>query len=296
MLYGTDSWVINDQKTKSTLHAAIMKLYKRLLGAKHEDKLSDDSILTATGLSSPSELLRISRLRYVRTLFAAADVVSWGLFNIDSEWNALIEDDFIWMYNQLRNSSPLKDPKQHFAQWLDVIRHQPGYWKRLTSRAMKHAIGQRDKNFKVLQAHQDIFALLKDHGHYVPLQIAQKNAALEVFGCMQCGIACRSKAGEGAHMFRTHGQIHPVRQLFQTTQCAICLTEYFTFDKLKMHLIRNEGCRRKWHGLRAFTAPMPGLGSLADEALHQQEDGLLPPLRAEGPHRDSSAGQRFRFV
>ena len=293
MLYGTDSWVISDQKTKSLLHAAIMKLYKRLLGAKHEDKLNDDSILTATGLSSPSELLRISRLRYVRTLFAAADVVSWGLLNIDSEWKALIEDDFLWMHNQLKNSSPLKDPTQHFAQWLDIIRHQPGYWKRLTKRAMKHAIGQRVKHFKVLQAHLDIFALLKDHGHYVPLQIAQKDVAQEVYGCMQCGIACRSKAGEGAHMFRTHGLMHPVRHLFQTTQCAICLTEYFTFGKLKMHLIRNEGCRRMWHGLRAFNIPMPGLGSLADEALHQQEDGLLPPLRAEGPHRDFQRGSDF---
>ena len=293
MLYGTDSWVISDQKTKSLLHAAIMKLYKRLLGVKHEDKLNDDSILTATGLSSPSELLRISRLRYVRTLFAAADVVSWGLLNIDSEWKALIEDDFIWMHNQLKNSSPLKDPTLHFAQWLDIIRHQPGYWKRLTKRAMKHAIGQRNKHFKVLQAHLDIFALLKAHGHYVPLQIAQKDTAQEVFGCMQCSIACRSKAGEGAHMFRTHGQMHPVRHLFQSTQCAICLTEYFTFGKLKMHLIRNEGCRRKWHGLRAFNVPMPGLGSLADEALHQQEDGLLPPLRAEGPHRDFQRGSDF---
>ena len=120
-----------------------MKLYKRLLRVKHEDKLTDDHILSATGLPSPSELLRISRLRYVRTLFAAADVVSWGLFNIDADWVALIEDDFTWMYTQLWNSSPLKDPKQHFAQWLDIIRHQPGYWKRLTSRAMKHAIGQR---------------------------------------------------------------------------------------------------------------------------------------------------------
>ena len=129
-------------------------------------------------------------------------------------------------------------------------------------------------------------ALLKDRGHYVPFQISQKTAAVDVFGCMQCGIACRSKAGEGAHMFRTHRQMHPVRQLFQTTQCAICLTEYFTFGKLKMHLLRNEGCRMKWHGLRALAAPMPGLGSLVDEALLQQEDGLLPPLRAAGPHRD----------
>ena len=293
LLFATDSWVIFDQKTRSLLHASIMRLYKRLLGLRHDDKMTDDAILSATGLSSPSELLRVSRLRYVRTLFAAGDVVSWGLFNLDSDWNKLIEDDFLWMHQQLRNSSPLLDPRQHLAQWIDIIRYQPGYWKRLTSRAMKHAIGQRDKAFKVLQAHQDIFALLDTHGLHVPLYTLPSHAAIEAFGCMKCGLVCRSKAGEGAHMFRVHGQSHPVRKLFQTTQCAICLTEYFTFGKLKMHLIRRDDCRQQWHGLRTFGTPMPGLGSVVDEELLHSDKGLLPPLQAAGPQRDQ--GRRSDF-
>ena len=108
----------------------------------------------------------------------------------------------------------------------------------------------------------------------------------EAFGCMLCGLACKSKAGEGARMFKVHGHAHPVRQLFQTTQCAVCLKEYFSFGKLKMHLIRSEFCRQRLHGMRLPQVPVPGIGSAADEDLKQHNDGLLLPLRADGPLRE----------
>ena len=113
---------------------------------------------------------------------------------------------------------------------------------------------------------------------------------------MKCQLACKSKAGEGAHMFKVHGFAHPVRQLFQTSQCAICLTEYFSFGKLKHHLIRSDHCRQRWHGMRLLHTPAPGLGSSVDEEMKQCTDGLLPPLRAEGPMREFQRCSDFSLI
>lgn len=69
-----------------------------------------------------------------------------------------------------------------------------------------------------------------------------------VFGCMQCRLSCKTLGGEGAHMYRTHGETHPVRTLMGNTQCGACLREYFTMGKLKAHLIRSDVCRTTWSG------------------------------------------------
>lgn len=295
-LFATDSWVIADQRTKHCLHASILRLYKRLLKIPADARVQDDWVLAQTGLPSPTELLRVSRLRYLRTLIKAGDVTQWGLLNLDTDWKHLIEDDLWWMFSQLCNSSPLLPPDQHVAQWLDLLTTQPNYWKRLVGRALSHAIGQRTNTFKVAQAHIDLFAHLRSAGFDVPTPHRRKAPGIEAFGCMACGIACRTRAGEAAHMFRTHGFSHPVRTLFQTSQCAICLTEYHTFGRLKMHLIRCTPCRQSWHALRAAQHPMPGIGPTLDDELMRQHDGLLPPLRAEGPTREYEARSDFSLV
>ena len=72
LMYGTDSWIIKDQKTKGFFHAAVLKLYKRLLGVRPEVKIPDDRVLTMIGLPSPTELLRVSRFAI------SADLVRCG--------------------------------------------------------------------------------------------------------------------------------------------------------------------------------------------------------------------------
>ena len=129
-LYATDSWVLHDQKTKDFVHAAIMRLYKRLLKLPADAKVTDEWVLVHAGLPSPEVLLRVSRLRYLRTLFATGATAHWGVLNLDTPWNRLIEADLLWMYNQLWNSSSLQDPRLHLPQWLDLLLWHPGNWKR----------------------------------------------------------------------------------------------------------------------------------------------------------------------
>ena len=295
-LYATESWILHDQKTKDFVHAAIVRLYKRLLKLPADARVTDEWIFVQTGLPSPAVLLRVSRLRYLRTLFATGETANWGVLNLDTQWNSLIEDDLVWMFEQLWNSSPLGDPRAHLPQWIDFLRWHPGYWKRLVSRAMKHHIAQNAKVFQVQQAHQEIFNMLREHGLTVPCVTFNKPLSDKVFGCMSCKLACRSRAGEGAHMFKTHGITNPIRKLFQTTQCAICLKDYHSFGRLKHHLLRSEGCRQQWHSLKSFHAPLPGIGSQADDEMNAGTDRLVPPVQAAGPFREFQGRSDFSAV
>ena len=96
----------------------------------------------------------------------------------------------------------------------------------------------------------------------------------------------RSKDGEGAHMYKIHNQVNPVRTLFQGTQCPCCLKEYYTATKLKAHSLHADDCRRRLIGAQVHHPPDPGTGSQQDSELARAHDRLLPPLQAAGPKRE----------
>eukprot|EP00435_Cladocopium_sp_Y103_P069097 s244_g32.t1 len=100
---------------------------------------------------------------------------------------------------------------------------------------------------------------------------------------MCCQKRCKTKGGEGAHLFRTHGIIAAERWLYDGTSCPHCLKEFHTYAKLQGHLRRTDACRLALHGLRRHPQPAPGRGSRANELLHQRHDGLLPVQQAQGP-------------
>ena len=109
---------------------------------------------------------------------------------------------------------------------------------------------------------------------------------------MQCEKAFKSFGGEGAHMHRCHGHVHPVRTLMSTTHCGACLKEYHTMGRLKAHLLRADPCRTALLGSGLRVEVQPGIGSLDDSARYALWDNRLPPLPAAGPlplpgrHRD----------
>eukprot|EP00435_Cladocopium_sp_Y103_P041254 s2631_g11.t1 len=52
LLYGAESWVLTDQRTREFVHASIMRLYRRLLRVAHDAHLHDDDILDRLQLPS----------------------------------------------------------------------------------------------------------------------------------------------------------------------------------------------------------------------------------------------------
>lgn len=198
--------------------------------------MTDDEILAETGIPSPSDLLRLARVRYLSTLFACHMVVPWGLLQADFPWMELIKHDVSWMWTQLKGASSLQDPCVHFAAWRYLLHYHRPFWKGLARRAGEHAVLQRCNYFVVLQSHQQILATLDEEG-LLPAGALQADCALPrggpVFACMLCSKTMRSKGGEGAHMFKVHGMTNRVRRLFNSSSCPACLKEYHTHGKIE---------------------------------------------------------------
>ena len=297
LFYGADSWALWDSQSKMKLHSAVMRLYRRLLGRAHNDHMQDDEILFHVGLSSPTDLLRLCRLRYIGSLCAIGDIACWGLLNRDRLWRALIEDDMKWVWRNLANTCDLGDPMQHMQRWFEIIRFHRGFWKGLLHRAEKHAILQQAMRFQCSHFHQRIRSLLVDHALWrVPDRFAQIPDEAPTFGCMLCQQRCRSRGGEGAHMCRKYGQVQQIRHYIAGTQCMACLKEYHTIGQIQQHILRSAECRAYLLHHRLHGAVLPGIGSKDNTARAQEHDGRLPPLQASGPAKPHRGGLDFSLV
>ena len=285
LLYGSESWLITDDRTVRTFHAAIIKLYRRLLKLPGDQHWCTDKILATIGLPSPDTLLRRQRLRYLGTLYRCGTPQDWGFFSADVEWCAYIENDLEWMWMQLQRSSSLPDPKTDFAHWHRIIKQYPKYWKRLIRRAAEHEIMQLQRLWKVREFH--LLALDRLQVLFQPGQ-EWKNPDKETenkerYGCLQCQLSCASKAGEAAHMFKQHGHAASIRRYFEEPTCPACLRVFHTMQKTKAHIHYSVRCRRILQSRRPVSTIAPGAGSALDRMLTDQHDRLLPPLQAEGP-------------
>eukprot|EP00435_Cladocopium_sp_Y103_P042689 s3102_g11.t2 len=267
LLYGADSWVANDVRTMHRFGAAVLRLYQRLLRRKPTEHLQQSDILVASGLPDPVLLLRRARLRYLVVLFQCGLSDVWHLLCEDSPWIHLIEEDMLWMWQQLRKSSVLQDPREHSAQWFDILQFHPRYWKRLVRRACHHAHLQLCKAHGVMAFHEQVFSRLRAEGLQPvrPPPMPDDAEPQQVFGCMGCGLRCRNRAGESAHMFRKHGQMSVYRHFIDQTQCTVCLKEFHTYGKLKAHLYYSSSCRDIALAGRPSSSPAPGKGSGVDQ-------------------------------
>eukprot|EP00435_Cladocopium_sp_Y103_P061404 s676_g23.t1 len=286
LLYGCESWILRAWKHKQALHAAVIKLYKRLLKLPPDATLTDEAVCVAVNLPTPTELLRRARLRYLGTLHRCAYTVTWSVLHSDSEWCAMIRDDLCWMWHQLSGATSLRNPEESIDGWRYLWHYHGGYWKGLIKRACTHACLQRQNEYVVTQAHRNIMNILEQQQRVDPAALPCQAPAMptSVFGCLACEKRFRSRAGEGAHMFKCHGIISNLRWLFDGTACPACLREYHSAGRLKEHLRRSATCRRDLQNRPPLPEPAAGFGSQVHEDQERALSGLLPPQPGAGPH------------
>ena len=271
-VYGCESRTLRDARTRHGVHSSLMKLYRRLLpgGGQHLRHLSDDAILSLTGLPDPSILFCIQGLRHLGALYACPDSTPWGLLNEDHKWTSLLCSDL----EDVHHCSDLPDPRHHFAAWAYLMKYHRGYWKRLVTRAGRHEAAQRDNHLVVQSFHRNVLETLAHHGclrKQPPATV--KTLPEQIFACMACEKRFRCRGGCGAHMCKAHHIIHCVRYLFDTTQCGCCLREFQSYGKLKVHLIRSEYCRRCLERRGHYVQPAAGIGSVTGQLNERRHDG-----------------------
>lgn len=267
LLYGTESWVQGSRSEDLHLHGAILRLYKRLLRCAHDSHVSDREVCT-------------SRLRYLGQLYSSIPQDIWNVILQDEEWIAVLEGDLQWMW----------------SQWEYILTNHPGYWKRLVRRAAEHFNLQEANKELVHDSHVRMLSYLRAHGTFAMDSHQQEEHEPTAFGCLACGVWFRSKAGEGAHMFRVHGHTAKTRSLFEGTACTVCMREYHTPFKLQAHLRYKRSCREVLIAKGAHYNPQPGKGSTQHMELERVHNDLLPVQTASGPRQPTSEGRDWEYA
>jgi len=284
--YGTESWVLDDAKSRQYFNGAILRLYKRLLKLPPDSLVQHEEVTSQAQLPAPEDLLRVTRLRYLGLLYKCEQVTPWAILRADTAWTTLLRADLQWLWQLIRGTTSLRDPATHFQEWEYLLRYHRSYWKTLLQRGMHLVQLHRQDQLLLRRLHHDIFAHL---AHWGPLSHAPVRPHIPVerqyghYGCMKCQLRCRSKAGEGAHLFKVHGVVAKERRWMTHTACSICLKEYHSFDKLQGHLRYSESCRRQLSARPPCGDLQPGIGSRDNNALRAHHDDLLPVQQAEGP-------------
>ena len=286
-VFGMEYWILRTQRDRNQLHSRLMRLYRRLLPEDATAHLTDEYIIATTELPWPTIVMRSLRLRYLGQLYRAGDSQLWSVLRCDTLWVELVKADLQWMFGQLCNSSGLKDPRDDFGAWEALMKNHPGYWKRLISRAVVHDTLQWKNAYIVDDFHREVVQQL-EVGRFINFQFPKQNDK-EIkqdthYGCIGCGVVCRSHAGECAHMFKRHGVVNQVRSMISSSQCGACLKEFHTLARVQRHLMHSTNCRDElWS--RGVQYPIDnGIGSQAVTTSEIEHDNLVPVVQAAGPH------------
>ena len=286
--YGIETWTFDDIKTRTSLHAGVMRLYRRFLKVPHDAHVTDEEILVHIGLPSPSTLLRRARLRYLGQLQRSGPEDIWPIVMQDAQWLRLIKDDIQWLWRQLSNSSPLCDPEQDYSHWEFLMQSYPRYWKRLVSRGVQHESLQMEHAQVVHQRSGVIVRCLQEFGCLNPLveppcrdKLVSTDRGL--FGCLQCEVACKTKAGEAVHQNRKHGVRSRLRFLYAGSSCPCCLKEYHLPERVHHHLRTSRRCRLELLARGPLPDPAIGCGSKEHVAYEEAHNRLVPYQVGAGP-------------
>eukprot|EP00438_Fugacium_kawagutii_P034775 Skav236239 [mRNA] locus=scaffold829:211005:216797:+ [translate_table: standard] len=282
LTYGMGSWIFSSPKAEQQFAASLGRLYRRLCSHRPDAHLVHGELCAELSLPDGPDLLRRERLRYLGTVYRSADTHAWSVILLDDQWSTRVREDLVWMWEQLRHSSALPDPRTDPAHWQRVLLQQPKYWKKLVGRAVAHSIRQANLRWEVQQAHKRCAVSICEHFD-IPRAATTHLRSIERHGCLHCGKQFKSKAGEAVHMCRAHGRTAKERTLFATTQCGACLKEFHTRGSILRHLHHSHTCRSSLLQQGVCLTPVPGIGSREEAVLAQCHDGILPSLQAHGP-------------
>ena len=186
-------------------------------------------------MPSPDELLRRASLRYFATLIHAQLPDAWTLLNQDMEWKGLLEEDMVWMWQQL--SDDLLSSKIHEnitpIQWLFITQNSPRYWRSFIRRACEHSVLQRKRRQQVRELHMlGPCFLRKSHsrGRLCPPQMGS-------LAVLYVDFLQEQSRRRGSHVQgKKHQQISRLRGLFGEPTCPACLKSFHTMSKMNAHV------------------------------------------------------------
>jgi len=244
------------------IHAAIMYVYRAILGLRDSMHSNDDEVITALKVMCPQTMLRARRI----LLFAKAVnnpvlcSIICKLQTVRRTWASTVISDLRWL------ASFAKFQRCHdlsMEAWIHVVRTEGKAFKR------------------------EVIAICRSDFANVVTMWARSDAQSKgggSFFCGQCTKALNTYQALCLHKFKAHG-IKCIERLYvEGTRCTICLTEFWTRERVLNHIkYRSQVCREN-----LLMLPPVITHERADE-LDAEEMAYISELCRKGKRRHFAA-------
>eukprot|EP00435_Cladocopium_sp_Y103_P044269 s3048_g12.t1 len=168
LYFSIGSWHTPPGRLLQRMKMAVVRMFRKILGASTVAKCSATQILAKAGLFEPRTTLAVERLLYAQRLFHHGPAFLQLMIHeehqrCDDSWPAGLRHDLQWLYGVESTPDPLLLSMDH-SELIDYWQSHSSIWKSRIHRAGRRHLFQESMMLEVQQWHAKIFDVLRQHG------------------------------------------------------------------------------------------------------------------------------------
>ena len=233
--HGSGCWQLATERERARYQAAHYEAPRRLfrhITALSTQGASDEDVALILGIPRAQEARNADVLRQLGWILLARQPRLQQLW-MDSAWGPVAREAMGQVVSQL--GIPFEVAWKQLCQDPSVA----GRWAR---RYLKTCIQQRQPAQASRRAEMTAMQAAREAGA-IFCRRRQEPPPLPIgHSCDSCGEVFQTKAAMAAHARKIHGITAPATQVALGTSCAVCMKEFWTHERLKMHLRKAPDC------------------------------------------------------
>ena len=171
---------------------------------------------------------RRARLSLLCSMSKAAPSELWAMLQQEQTWNRQLQTDLAWLVCSGESSWPAVRGAS-WPEWAELFRCSTPWFKRQVKRRLKADATSFFRN----QAYQlTLWARYRKAREH----LGRSSTPTTEWCYRMCSKALKTKAGLGAHFQKTHGRLALYRDLLDGTTCTACGRNFWSANRLMIHL------------------------------------------------------------
>ena len=234
LLYGAGTWGQlasgEHRGLENTYHHMVHSMLRPRYSVEEARRLGAERALALIRLPTLDTLLHMARLRHLASCVTVASPEFWALAHREGSWSTLARASLTWLGELTDRRFREEDLSLRWQEWITMISHSPGSWKRLLRTSQQRALrreawtaAHRTDNGLLARQLQAMGGLLA----FSPLPAWECH-----FFCGPCNRTFSTKQKWSVHAFKTHGRKTAGRRVLPGQQCQCCLRHFATNLKL----------------------------------------------------------------
>ena len=269
----TEAWDKMETGFSRLLRGLLSKTYKGDLLYK----VAPPAVHILTGVLPLTYIARKARISLLGSMARSAPKGLWAILQEEQTWLQQVQRDLAWLVGDSEDWPGLRE--QNWPEWHNLLGGSMPWVKRRVKSRLEQEMKRFRSSYMVLIC---LWALWRR----ATVQTASDKEHQWI--CRPCGRRLKTRAALGAHFYKVHGRAAKYRAVVQGTLCPACGREFWSRNRLSVHLRDAPSCVGKLYQVGSFASERaPGIGSRRWRQ-HAEEDYTLavpqqqhPPMEAE---------------